>query len=366
MLNTSVELTLKTSAQAAIEMPDAEQCWDAVLSRNSAMDGRFYYSVSTTGVYCKPSCPSRTAKRAHVSFHASIADAVAMGFRPCQRCKPDQASSLEAHAEVIARVCEFIGQSERLPRLAELAMMANMSRYHFHRLFKQFTGVTPRAYAESRRLQKLRSQLADSRTVTEAIYDAGYQSSGNFYSQSDRMLGMMPKRFRAGGLHTKIRFALGECALGTILVAVTEKGICAISLGDDAEVLLCELQDQFPQAEIIGGDTGFEQMVARVVGLLENPTKKFDLPLDIQGTAFQRRVWEALSEIPSGTTLSYSEIAARIGSPKAVRAVGHACASNRIAIAIPCHRVVRTDGGLSGYRWGIDRKRALLLKESKT
>ncbi|HSH96821.1 MAG: bifunctional DNA-binding transcriptional regulator/O6-methylguanine-DNA methyltransferase Ada [Methylophilaceae bacterium] len=365
MLNTSDEHTMKSSSDSIASMPNPEECWAAVVNRDSVMDGKFYYTVSTTGVYCKPSCASRQAIRVHVQFHQSIEAAVVSGFRACQRCKPDQLSMLETQAQLISGICTFIEQVDSPPKLDQLATMANMSRFHFHRLFKRITGVTPRAYAESQRMKKLRTKLADSRTVTEAIYDVGYQSSGNFYSQSDRMLGMTPKRFRAGGLHIRIRFALGECELGAILVAATDKGICAISLGDDAELLLRELQDQFPQAEIIGGDADFEQMIAKVVGLLENPADKIDLPLDIQGTAFQRKVWQVLSEIPSGTTLSYREIAARIGSPKAVRAVGHACASNRIALVIPCHRVVRTDGGLSGYRWGIDRKRALLLKESK-
>lgn len=255
--------------------------------------------------------------------------------------------------------------SEELPDLAALAAQVRVSPYHFHRTFKTVTGVTPKQYAIARRSERLRRELARGRSVTDAIYEAGYNSNGRFYAQADDVLGMTPSSFRAGGANTAMHFAVGECSLGSILVASSSRGICAILLGDDPDALMRNLQDQFPKAELIGGDTAFEQLVAKVVGFVEAPARGFDLPLDIRGTAFQQRVWQALREIPAGSTASYSDIAARIGAPKAVRAVGQACGANHIAVAIPCHRVVRTDGDLSGYRWGIERKRTLLAREAR-
>jgi AraC family transcriptional regulator of adaptative response/methylated-DNA-[protein]-cysteine methyltransferase len=240
-----------------------------------------------------------------------------------------------------------------------------MSRYHFHRIFKAITGVTPKAYASANRARRLREQLPRSATVTEAIYGAGFNSSGRFYATSSQVLGMAARRFRSGGTGESIRFAVGQCTLGSILVAATETGICAVQLGDDPEVLVRELQERFPKARLSGAEADFERWVAKVVGLVEAPALGLDLPLDVRGTAFQQRVWEALLRIPAGSTATYAEIARRIGAPKSVRAVARACASNAIAVAIPCHRVVRTDGSLSGYRWGVERKRALLARESK-
>ena len=245
-----------------------------------------------------------------------------------------------------------------------LARRAGVSAYHLHRLFKAVTGVTPRQYAEAHRARRVRTELGARRTVTDAIYGAGFNSSGRFYGQSAALLGMTPTRFRAGGPDTTIRFAVGECSLGSILVAASDQGVCAILLGDDPEALVRDLQDRFPRAQLIGGDAEFEGLVARVVGLVEAPGLGLDLPLDVRGTAFQQRVWQALREIPAGQTASYSEVARRIGAPASVRAVAHAVASNPLAVAIPCHRVVRTDGALAGYRWGIERKRALLEREA--
>ncbi|HEY1495911.1 MAG TPA: methylated-DNA--[protein]-cysteine S-methyltransferase, partial [Candidatus Solibacter sp.] len=247
--------------------------------------------------------------------------------------------------------------------LDELAASAGMSRFYFHRTFKAITGVTPKAYASARRAERVRTQLAASPTVTQAIYDAGFNSSGRFYAQSSEILGMTPGDFRAGGSRAAIRFAVAECSLGSIVVAATEKGVCAILMGDDPEELVRDLQDRFPRADLTGGDRAFESTVAKVLGFLEAPALGLDLPLDVRGTAFQQRVWQALRTIPAGATASYSEIAERIGSPKSVRAVAQACAANSLAVAIPCHRVVRHDGGLSGYRWGVERKRALLARE---
>jgi AraC family transcriptional regulator of adaptative response/methylated-DNA-[protein]-cysteine methyltransferase len=239
-----------------------------------------------------------------------------------------------------------------------------MSRYHFHRVFKAVTGLTPRAYAVANRVRRVREELSRSDTVTEAIYGAGFHSNGRFYATSEEMLGMTPTKFRSGGKELRIRFAVGECSLGSILVAATERGVCALLLGDDPDALARDLQARFPKAHLIGGDAEFEQWVAKVVGFVEAPAVGLALPLDVQGTAFQQRVWQALREIPVGSTATYTQIAQRIGAPQAVRAVAQACASNSIAVAIPCHRVVRSDGALSGYRWGVERKRALLDRES--
>jgi AraC family transcriptional regulator of adaptative response/methylated-DNA-[protein]-cysteine methyltransferase len=343
---------------------DAER-WAAVTRRDPGADGSFFYSVATTGVYCRPSCAARRPRRENVRFHESCTAAERAGFRPCKRCRPNAASGAMPHAAAIAKACRLIETAESVPDLDALAKAAGMSRFHFHRVFKAATGVTPRAYAAARRAERLRDALPRSATVTEAIYDSGFNSSGRFYAASASVLGMKPKDFQAGGTGAAIRFALGACSLGAILVAATAKGVCAILLGDDPAALLRELQDRFPKAELIGADRDFEQLVAKVVGFVEAPGIGLDLPLDVRGTAFQQRVWEMLRRIPAGETVSYAEIARRIGSPKAVRAVAHACATNSIAVAIPCHRVVRNDGQLAGYRWGIERKRALLAREAQ-
>lgn len=268
------------------------------------------------------------------------------------------------HAALVAQACRRIEAAEQSPSLDDLAIQAGMSPFHFHRVFKATTGLTPKAYATAHRAQAVRATLARGKSsVTEAIFDAGFNANSRFYEQADAMLGMKPTQYRAGGMDARIEFAIGQSSLGAILVARSQRGVCAISLGDDPEGLLHELQDRFPRAELIGGDAGFERLVAQVVGLIEQPNIGIDLPLDVRGTAFQQRVWQALRQIPSGETASYAQIAQRIGSPKSVRAVAQACASNTLAVAIPCHRVVRSDGALSGYRWGVERKRALLLRE---
>jgi AraC family transcriptional regulator of adaptative response/methylated-DNA-[protein]-cysteine methyltransferase len=343
---------------------DDDERWEAVQHRDHGADGRFFYAVVTTGVYCRPSCAARLPRRENVRFHKTCAAAERAGFRACKRCRPDAAGLAEQYAAAAAKACRLIETAETLPNLDELAAAAGMSRFHFHRVFKSITGVTPKAYAAAHRAQRMRDALPQSRSVTAAIYGAGYNSSGRFYAASTEMLGMKPADFRAGGKDAAIRFAVGECSLGAILVAATEKGVCAISLGDDPGALLRDLQDRFPKAQLIGGDKNFEQLVAKVVGFVEAPALGLDLPLDVRGTAFQQRVWQALREIPAGSTASYTEIARRIKRPKAVRAVGAACGANAIAVAIPCHRVVRNDGTLAGYRWGLDRKRSLLAREA--
>jgi len=339
--------------------------WAAVGVRNPEADGTFFYAVRTTGVYCRPSCGARTAKPENVEFYMTTVDAVQAGYRPCKRCKPDQPSLAERNAILVTNLCRLIEHAEQAPLLEELAQHAGMSPFHLHRVFKAATGLTPKAYAAAHRDMRVRVELKRSDTVTEAIYEAGYSSNGHFYERSNQILGMTPTIFRAGGANTEIRFAIGECSLGSILVASSERGVCSILLGDDPDELLKDLQDRFPRASLIGGDAEFEHLVAKVVGFVEAPRLGLDLPLDVRGTAFQQRVWQALREIPPGGTASYTEIAKRIGSPKAIRGVANACAANALAVVIPCHRVVRSDGGVSGYRWGVERKLALLNKEAK-
>jgi AraC family transcriptional regulator of adaptative response/methylated-DNA-[protein]-cysteine methyltransferase len=340
--------------------------WQAVLDRDRSADGRFVYSVSTTGVYCRPWCPSRRPLRRHVRFHGTAAEAAREGFRPCRRCRPDELQGAGASARRVAEICRTLERAAAPPRLVSLAARAGLSPSHFHRVFKAATGLTPRAYFAAHRGARVRRALVEEgRRVTDAIYDAGFSSAGRFYESAPRMLGMSPTQYRAGGAGAAIRFAVGECSLGSVLVAQTAKGVCAVMLGDDPEALVRELQDRFPRGTLIGGDRSFERTVAAVVGYIEAPSRGLDLPLDVRGTAFQQRVWRALAAIPAGTTMTYAELAARLRMPHAARAVGSACAANPVAVAIPCHRVVRTDGSLAGYRWGIDRKRALLERERR-
>ena len=270
-----------------------------------------------------------------------------------------------AHARAVVEVCRRLERTDEIPPLAELARTAGLSAWHFHRVFKAATGLTPAAYAAAQRTKRVRDRLAMSKNVTDAIYASGFNSSGRFYEHAGAMLGMTPTAYRKGGADTTIRFAIGRCSLGAILVAASDKGVCAILLGDDADALLRDFQDRFPRAHLIGGDAAFERLVALVVGFVEAPAVGLDLPLDVRGTAFQQRVWLALRAIPPGATASYADVARRIGAPRSVRAVARAIASNPIAVAIPCHRVVASDGALTGYRWGVERKRALLEREAR-
>ena len=343
--------------------PDADR-WAALAARDAGADGTFVYAVRTTGVYCRPSCASRAARPENVSFHRTCAEAEAAGFRPCRRCRPDAPGLGARRAEAIARACRLIETAETAPTLAALAGAAGMSAYHFHRVFKDATGVTPRAYAAAHRAASLAARLPGAGSVTEALYEAGYGAASRFYAEGAPRLGMAPALYRKGGAGLRIRFGIGACSLGAILVAATDRGICAILLGEAPAPLLEDLQDRFPGAEIVGGDPEFEGWMSKVIGVVEAPGRGLDLPLDIRGTAFQQRVWEALRRIPVGSTASYAEIARAIGLPTASRAVAQACGSNPIAVAIPCHRVVRADGALSGYRWGVARKRDLLQREA--
>ncbi|HEV7432875.1 MAG TPA: bifunctional DNA-binding transcriptional regulator/O6-methylguanine-DNA methyltransferase Ada [Steroidobacteraceae bacterium] len=337
--------------------------WAAVMARDAQADDTFFYAVRTTGVYCRPSCPSRRAHPENVTFYGTLEEAEQAGFRACKRCRPRDASLSERRASTVAQSCAYIEQAEHLPSLRELARRAGLSAYHFHRVFKATTGLSPKAYATAHRARRVRGELKRAATVTQAIMDAGYNSGGRFYADSNALLGMTPRQYRTGGADTTIHFAIGDCSLGAILVARSRKGLCAILLGDDPAALLRELQDRFPLAHLVGGDARFERQVAAVIRFVDAPQLGLKLPLDVRGTAFQQRVWQALRQVPLGATVSYADLARRIGAPRAVRAVAQACASNHLAVAIPCHRVVRSDGALSGYRWGVARKRALLDRE---
>ncbi|MEJ5863949.1 bifunctional DNA-binding transcriptional regulator/O6-methylguanine-DNA methyltransferase Ada [Pseudomonas farsensis] len=337
---------------------DADR-WHAVQARDKAACGHFVYAVRTTGVYCQPACTSRLAKRENVQFFNDALQAEAAGYRACKRC---WASA--TRIDRVARACRLIEASDVAPSLLQLAAALNVSTFQLHRQFKAETGLTPKAYSNALRARRVREQLGTAGSVTDAIFDAGYNANSRFYESAGERLGMPPRAFRAGAEGVVIRFALGQCSLGAILVAQSERGICAILLGDTPEPLLHQLQDKFPNATLLGGDAEYEQWVAQVIGFVEAPALGLSLPLDVQGSAFQERVWQALREVPPGSRVSYTDIAQRIGAPKAVRAVAKACAANSIAVAIPCHRVVRRDGELSGYRWGVERKRLLLARET--
>lgn len=339
--------------------------WSAVLARDPSADGKFVYGVKTTGIYCRPSSLARLPKPENVEFFDTAEQAQAAGYRPSKRAAADQTDVAAQHSALVATACRQIESAETLPSLKELAAVAGMSSFHFHRVFKAITGLTPKGYATGHRSRKVRERLEDGNSVTDALYDAGFNSNSRFYESADNLLGMKPGDYRAGGLNADIRFAVGQCSLGAILVAQSNRGVCAILLGDDPDALVHDLQDKFPRANLIGADHDFEQLIAKVVGFIEAPAIGLDLPLDLRGTVFQQRVWMALRKIPAGSTASYAEIAQRIGAPKSFRAVAQACGANSLAVAIPCHRVVRSDGNLSGYRWGVERKRKLLERETQ-
>ncbi|WP_034105155.1 bifunctional DNA-binding transcriptional regulator/O6-methylguanine-DNA methyltransferase Ada [Pseudomonas lurida] len=337
--------------------------WAAILARDPKADALFVYGVKTTGVYCRPSSASRLPRPENVEFFDTPAHAEAAGYRASKRAAGDQTQLAAHHAQRVADACRQIEQAETPPSLNALALQANMSPFHFHRVFKAVTGLTPKGYASAHRSRKVREGLKGERTVTDALYDAGFNSNSRFYESANQLLGMTPGDYKAGGTNNAILFAVGQCSLGAILVAQSARGVCAILLGDDPDQLVRDLQDQFPKAELVGADQRFEQLVAQVVGLIEAPAVGLDLPLDLRGTAFQERVWQALRDIPPGSTASYAQIAERIGAPKSFRAVAQACGANSLAVAIPCHRVVRSNGELSGYRWGVERKQQLLARE---
>lgn len=339
--------------------------WQAVLARDPQADGHFLYSVASTGVYCRPSCAARTPNRANVAFHGDARAAERAGFRACKRCRPDQTPRAVREAELVARACRAIEAADTPPDLAALAAAAGLSRAHFHRLFRRVTGVTPRAYAAGARQGRVQQGLGAATSVTAAIYDSGFNSSGRFYEAAPAMLGMTPRAWRKGGAGEAIRYAVGVSSLGRVLVAATARGVCAILIGDDAEALAADLARRFPRASRTQAGAEFAGTVQAVVALVDDPARGLDLPLDIRGTAFQRRVWQALREIPPGTTRSYADVARTLGMKGGARAVASACGANRLAVAVPCHRVVGSDGRLAGYRWGLERKRKLLGREGK-
>jgi AraC family transcriptional regulator of adaptative response/methylated-DNA-[protein]-cysteine methyltransferase len=341
---------------------DFEQCW-AALERRDAGAGSFLYGVRTTGVYCRPGCTSRLPLRKNAMFFETPAAAEAAGMRPCKRCRPTEDSSASRHLAAIEKACALLRTSETMPSLGELADAAGISRFHFHRVFKQITGATPRDYARTHRLGRLAEKLDAGERVTEAIYASGFGSSSRAYEAAPAALGMTPGARRRGGSGQTIRFAVVETPLGWALVATTTRGICMTGLANDRDSLIAALQQRFPAAEIIADEAGLKDWADRIVGFITAPDRTLDLPLDIQGTAFQAQVWRALQKIPLGMTASYTEIAAALGQPKAVRAVAQACAANKLALLVPCHRVIRSDGDLGGYRWGLERKRALLARE---
>lgn len=345
-------------------MQQTETMWEAVLNRDQNPNPRFIYAVNSTGIYCRPDCPSRRPLRKNVQFFPTNEKAEASGFRACLRCRPSKNSRRYEMAQHIAAACRMIDAAEEEPRLEQLAKQSGLSTFHFQRTFKSLMGVTPKAYAQASRMKKFRKIIANSNeTITSAIYDAGYSSSSRFYETATRSLGMTPKRVRKGGQGVRMLFAIGECSLGSVLVASSAKGVCAMLMGDTPQIVLEDLQTRFPNADLNGNDPEYDQLIGHIIQFVDFPHKEFDLPLDIQGTAFQQRVWQALREIPVGETASYGEIANKIGAPRSYRAVAQACGANNIALAIPCHRVVRSDGGLSGYRWGIERKKNLLKIE---
>ena len=344
-----------------------EARYAAIGVRDRSQDGVWYYAVRTTGVFCKPSCGARPAKRGNVSFHATIADAVAAGFRACKRCRPD-ANDTDVHAAVVTAACRMIDQRLQTdgtaPSLDALAQHTGYSSFHLHRIFRSATGLTPRAYGAASRARILRERLDDSDTVSEAMHSAGYSSSSRFYETSTERLGMTPSRAKRGGIGETVRYAISATSLGAILVGATAKGVCSIQLGDDPHALVRAFESRFAGATLVADDPEFADTVSKVVCFVESPRGTLDLPLDIRGTAFQERVWAALTAIAPGLTKTYADVARAIGSPKAVRAVAAACAANELAIAIPCHRVIKSVGAIAGYRWGVQRKATLLKREA--
>ncbi|MEH6799558.1 MAG: bifunctional DNA-binding transcriptional regulator/O6-methylguanine-DNA methyltransferase Ada [Halopseudomonas sabulinigri] len=350
----------------ALAIDNHEACWRAVQDRDAAADGQFIYAVLSTGVYCRPSCASRPARRENLRFFDSPEAAEQAGYRACLRCRPQDASAQTQHQLRVAELCRLIEQAEHSPSLHELAAHANLSPHHLHRVFKQATGLTPKAYANAVRQRRLADSLNTTHSITDAAFAAGFASGSRFYASADSLLGMTPSQYRAGGSSQQIKYRLAPCSLGLVLAAFSRKGICAILLGDQADDLTADLLNRFPAAECLLAQDELGNVFQQVVSLIEEPTRALDLPLDIRGTVFQRQVWQALQQIPPGETASYSDIAARIGSPRAVRAVASACAANPLALVVPCHRVLRRDGALSGYRWGLERKQTLLDREAAT
>lgn len=357
-----------TNSKPTLAFESEPARYEAVRERDARADGRFYYAVVTTGVYCRPSCAARPARRENVRFYATPRDAERAGYRACKRCRPNDASPNRARDQALLRVREQLDTAQAPISLADLARSVELSPYHLHRLFKKHVGMTPREYAAAVRLQRVRAELAGGADVTRAIHEAGYTSSSRFYEAESGALGVSPRGLRAGADGVQVRRVVRTCSLGRTLIAATDRGVCAISFGDDDGALEADLRARFPRADIRPADAALEALADRVVAMVDDAGARVyapDLPLDLIGTAFQQRVWRALRQIPRGETRSYGEIAQEVGAPNAHRAVGTACGKNPVAVVVPCHRAVREDGSLGGYRWGLDRKRALLERERK-
>jgi AraC family transcriptional regulator of adaptative response/methylated-DNA-[protein]-cysteine methyltransferase len=336
--------------------------WQQILSRDARQDGRFVFAVRTTGVYCRPSCPSRRPRRDSVEFFASPLAAERAGYRACLRCKPTQISE---QAKYVLRARRLLDSADGVLTLRELSRRVGVSAFHLQRLFKRATGLSPREYQAARRTQQVKSRLRAGADVTTSLYDAGYSSPSRLYEVAHQQLGMTPATYGKGGPGERIAFAIADSALGKMLVAATQRGLCAVRFGDDAKLLERELREEFHAAEVGRDDAALRQFVTSILAGLAAQKTLFDLPLDIRATAFQRKVWNTLRQIPAGETRSYSDIAGAIGDRSATRAVARACASNPVAVVIPCHRVVRENGDLAGYRWGVQRKQELLRREAK-
>jgi len=362
-VQTETSASSPRSSESRLDLSTEAARYEAVRRRDPRAEGRFFYSVMTTGVYCRPTCPARLALRENVAFHDSPDEAERLGFRACKRCRPREVPQLERHAKVVQAARELLESSDAPVGLAELATRVGLSPFYLHRLFKQHVGMTPHEYASAHRLQRVGEELRDGAAVTAAIYEAGYSSSSRFYESGSQALGMPPSDVRRGGEGVEMRAVVRACVLGRVLVAATSRGVCAIAFGDDDAPLLDELRVRFPRATVHASDDALDALAAEVVLMVDAAGLAANIPLDLMGTAFQQRVWRALRDIPAGTTTTYSEIAKRIGAPRAVRAVGTACGRNPVAVAVPCHRVLREDGALGGYRWGLERKKTLLARE---
>lgn len=349
--------------RADAELSKTDARWAAVLARDAASDGAFVFAVRSTGIYCRPSCPARRPKPENVGFFETPGDAEAAGFRACLRCAPAGAPSRQRHGDAIARACALIRESDPPPSLGELADAAGLSRFHFHRLFKRQVGLTPKQYIEAQRAEAVRGGLPGAGSVTAAILDAGYPSAARFYARAGAVLGMQPGTYRTGGDGQRISYAFGDSSLGRVLVGATERGLCAIFLGERDEQLCDALRERFPKARLLPQSAEMAERIAAVIGHIDTGASAQTLPLDVQGTAFQHKVWAALNQIPWGETRTYTQVARAIGAPAATRAVANACGANPLAVVIPCHRVLRVDGSLGGYRWGMARKQALLARE---
>ncbi len=356
------EVTMFDEMAAKFDSEDAK--WQAVVARDSAADGAFWLGVITTGIYCRPGCPARTPKRENVKFYRSRATARQDGLRPCKRCHPDEPPLAERQAKAVQAAVDIIKAAEVPPKLADLASAVGLSQHHFHRLFKAQLGVTPKQYADALKADRLKTSLVSGNRVTDAVYDAGYSAPSRMYEQATARLGMSPQQVKGKASGQELRYVITTCWLGRVIVAATEKGICAIQFGETDERLIEGVREVYPNAELTVAEAGsdYEAWVEDTLRFIEAPLTAPTMPLDVRGTAFQEQVWRALMTIPPGEKLSYSEVAEKIGKPKSIRAVANACGANRLAIVIPCHRVIGKSGS-GGYRWGVERKEKILERE---